>query len=638
MSFLQTVLAHLGKVSADPSLRLDERLLEKVDGQVSEQLSESDRDALIHQLAELVPKLQQDASPATRLIEILIRSSSYTFSRVQDIRPPVDFQAGLLAPSFSINLVTLSLLEKAALKKSDAGIVAGQPDIVSSLVRSWLSTPDTAVAQKAHHVLLGLLTATDEGQTAETRVHQNHYEPFYQSLMWRRIFKDKDIYALLFSLCDLATAGQQGQLNRREKTIAQARLLDWLVRVDCEPVRTSQIPEVEMKHGVKDGGILDFAATDMVDREDVLMHMTLIDFFAELIKPDHSMVQSQHSSSSSQSSQSSQSLDFLINRGLHSRSLSYFLEAGRQSGLDATYLYGRSANYLSVYSSCYPTHFLAASPSIADATVRRVSDVLGAMSPGRWAQGQAPIHDLHVLASLPRLVHLPRAGVASPIFDIPVVPASPDAFKVLATIFNGPRPENRMHSHRTEDELISEARAARAIYFLYLSQRRTFWNSVIKAAETVALKEVALAAIGLIDSIINAHWEPLPRSNSQSTAFFPTESELADKCNSAKLLPPSGILAILAQPALGAVLPYLIRPGQTFSNLVGGGRGDVESAAYVVAAAKYDTIIRLRDKMKEIQQDTGEFGDAIATVNKRLALGVMGGNSEIGGRIQSLEL
>lgn len=557
---------------------------------------------------------------------------------MRDIKPPVDFQAGLLAPSFSINLVTLSLLEKAALKKSDAGIVAGQPDIVSSLVRSWLSTPDTAVAQKAHHVLLGLLTATDEGQAAETMVPQNHCEPFYQSLMWRRIFKDKDIYGLLFSLCDLATAERQGQLNKREKTIAQARLLDWLVRVDCEPVRTSQIPEVETKHGVKDGGILDFAATNMVDREDVLMHMTLIDFFAELIKPDHSMVQSRHSSSCSQSSPSSYSLDFLIRRGLHSRSLSYFLEAGRQSGLDATYLYGRSANYLSVYSSYYPTHFLATSPSVAGATVRRISDVLGAMSPGRWAQGQAPIHDLHVLASLPRSVHLPRAGVASPLFDIPVVPASPDAFKVLATIFNGPRPGNRMHSYRTKDELVSEARAARAIYFLYLSQRHSFWNSVVKAAETVALKEIALAAIGLIDSIINAHWEPLPRGSSQYTAFLPTESELADKCNSAKPLPPNGIMAILAQPALGAVLPYLIRPGQTFSNLVGGGRGDVESAAYVVAAAKYDTIIRLRDKMKEIQQDTGEFGDAIATVNKRLALGVMGGNSDIGGRIQSLEL
>ncbi|KAL8940331.1 MAG: hypothetical protein Q9211_002344 [Gyalolechia sp. 1 TL-2023] len=588
---------------------------------------------LIHQLAHLLPILQQDPTPATNLTQILIRPAIYTFSRVlHTIRPPVDFSAGLSSPSPPVNLLTLCLLEKATLRRSDAGIVAGKPDVVASLIKLWLSTSDTAVSQKAHDVFLGLLTA-DEG--GPTRTASDH-EPDYQSLMWRRVFRDKDVYGSIYQICSLSTAGQEGHLSKRDKTVAQARLLDLLAKIDCESVRTSQIAEIETFYGVKDGGLLEFASVRMVDYEDdVLMHMTLIDFFAEILKPDHSRIQALEISS--QTSHSSFTLEFLVRTGLHSRTLSFYLDSSKHSSLDLSYLYSRSANYLSTYSSYYPAHFLS-SPSVSKGAVRRLSEVLGGMSPGRWAQGLTPKHDLHVLASLPGLALLPDSNSDSPLFMLKAKPANEDALQTLATVFRGlARKGQTTDVLGSPDESVQKS-AARALYYLYLKHYPLLWQDVVKAADTVALKDAALAAIALIQAITNASWGPLPSTGDDSQSGLPTETQLAETCNSSQPLPPTGLLAILAPPALEAVLPYLLRPAQTFSNLVGGGKGDVESAAYRVAAAKYDALLWLKSRLKEFVQETGQLVEVLATVDKRLALGVLGGQSDVGGRIGTLEL
>ena len=68
------------------------------------------------------------------------------------------------------------------------GIVAGKPDVVGALVRLWLCTTDTAVASKAHDVLLGLLMADDIGVEGQGFVESG--------LLWRRVFRDKDIYGM----------------------------------------------------------------------------------------------------------------------------------------------------------------------------------------------------------------------------------------------------------------------------------------------------------------------------------------------------------------------------------------------------------------------------------------------------------
>lgn len=602
-ALLGQVHSHLEEVRNDPSKSLNDKLLEHVDRQVTETIEESWRDILLNQLSNLLPTLQQDPTPVTNLINVLALPATYDFTRVLTIQPPVDFTAGFTSSLPSINLAVLSLLEKATYRKSDIDIVAGKADVVAALVKLWLCTPDTAVAGRAHDVIVGLLLANEGEHTMSDSGIMD------EGLIWRRILRDRDIYGSIFSICSLNTAGQEGPLSKREKTVSQARLLDMLLKIDSSPVRTSQIPEIEQQFGVNNGGLLHFAAIHMVEyQDDVLMHMTLIEFYANYLGTSHTYA-----------------LHFLRSNGLHDRALAYYLEPEKQDSLDLTYLYGASAKYLSTYCSTFPQDLL--SSPLAGHILSRVTQAVENTSSIQWAQGKIPKHDLRVLVSLPRVMLIPRTQGSSPLFLIPVKPANPDAFAALAHILHG--------SHGGKPE---ERAAARALYYLEMENISTFWGRVVAAADTVALKESALSALSLIGAVITAKWSPLPDTEpSGSTPFrLPSEGELASKCNAASL-PKSGIEAIMSQPALGIVVPYLMRPPQSFGNLVSGGRGDVESAVYQIAAAKHDVLTLLHMKLKAWVGTRAEGQEMVTAVERRVMQGAMGGTGEVGGRVGTME-
>ena len=560
----------------------------------------------------------------TDLINRLISPTRYDFSRVLSITPPVDFVAGLAAPSPPVNTTTLKLLQKAQYRIGDIGIVAGKPDVVGALVRLWLCSQDTAVARLAHDVISGLLQA-EVGSQEDAVFTERRW-------MWRRMFKDRDIYGSMFSICSFTTAGQDGQPSKREKTVAQARLLDMILRIDGDAVRQSQVPEIEKQYGVNEGGLLEFAAIHMVDyHNDVLMHLNLLDFYAMYLSGKQKILSQRSEQITNPSTQPSTfPLDFLRQHHVHQRSLAYYLNPDAQDPVDVSFLYGRSANYLSTWASTYPNDFLE--PGVVEATLSRLLNVLQKVSPGQWAQGRAPKDDLHVVASLPRVVLIPRRQSPSPLFLIPSKPANPDAFLTLAYVFDGSQ-ELASETSNTENAV------ARALYYLYMEQHPDFWRQVVTAAETVALKEVALAALSLMTAVITAHWALLPSTTSSPATSFalPTEDALANKCH-APSLPATGIEAIMTEPAIGIVIPYLIKPAQTFSNLVGGGRGDVESAAYKVAVAKHETLIQLHEKLKDWVGNHSEAQQMLATVARRVAQGPMGGTSDVGGRVGTMEL
>ena len=565
-------------------------------------------------------------------MDTLVRSEKFNFNNVLAIEPVIDFAAGLSSSSPFVNSVTLSLLSKATRGRGYSEMVAGIPDVVAALVRLWLGTPDTAIADKAQAVLLGLLHAHDRPLGEGSDLQSG--KAFYEGLMWRRFLRDRDIYGSIFALCSLTTAGTPGQPSKREKTVGQARLLDLILRIDCEGLRTSQFVDIEEQYGVKNGGLLDFAALHMVDyKDDVLMHMTLIDFYTKYLSSTF------HSKAIIDCSpNSSKALDFLLEKGLHSRSISYYLRPDSTS-LDATWLYNSSANYLSTYCSHYPTHLLNSSPSTLDTIHSCLWSVLHGVSSSQWAQNMAPTHDLHVLVSLPRVALLHNIDHSSPLFLIRAWPANTDAFGALATVFHGGT--HQRDGHIALETASKEAAAARALYFCYIENFPSFWTQVIKTAETVALKDTALAAIDLIGAVATAQWASLPINResdpSNSQYSLPSESELSQKCHSNQPLPPSGILAILATPALEAVIPYLLRPAQSFSNLVGG-RGDTESAAYKVAVRKYEVLELLHRELHGVASSTGQMGEIVGAVRKRLAQGPMGGSSDVGGSVGTMEL
>ena len=654
---LDAVNEHLTAVAADPSTPLDSNLLEKFEAQVTGTTPDPNprtyhladassiestskeviRDA-IARISQLLPSLQQDPQPLTTLATKITASPSYTFTDVLNITPAVDFISGLNTEALPFNLVTLALLRKAAASTSDTAIVAGKADIVSSLVRLWLCTRDTEVAEASLDVLWLLLEKDHQQQSG----NENATLQDGQGLMWRRVFADRDIYELFFSLCSLRTAGQPGQLSKRDKTVSQARLLDLVLRIaalDFDTVSRSHFPDIESTYGTKDGGLLDFASCRMVDTEDTLVYMTLMQYYANLLSIPPS-------SSATTATPSSPILDFLISRKVHSTTVSYYTEPSKHSSLEVSFLYPRAADYISKYATHYPRHLLQ-NPSTIEAILDQTSSALD-ISPSQWGQNKAPREDLHVLTSLPRVTLLSSSSrTSSPFLKLPTKPANANALASLATIFHGPESDLSLadpsFSASNDDATTStaEAAAARALYFVYLAHYPNFWSDAVAAAEILSLPENALAAITLMSAVTTSKWAALPTTPASSSARYalPTESQLARLAPSTSGdLPSSGIWALLVPPALNTVLPFLFKPPQGYSNLVGAGRGDPEGNVWKVASARFDVLRKFYARLKVAAEGRDELKEMVASVGKRVAEGAWPAGSDIGGKVDAMEL
>ena len=550
------------------------------------------------------------------LLERLVESPSFGYSQVLSIDPRIDFKLGLGFPSVPVNLACLALLHKATFSPSDAAIAASDPGIILALVESWLSTSETAVASKALRVLSGLLKIDVVHPPHEKGVVTPNAHG--QGLVWRRMLRDRDIYSRIFSLCSMKTLGQEGQPNARHKSIAQARLLEFLsLFAKYRELQTSQIPGVEKEYGVSDGGLLEFATVLMIDYEDdIMLHADLIAFFVRYV--------SQYDDTSSAlglpilvepSPHSSAALDFLISKGLHSRTISYFVDPKKHSH----FIYSQSALYISAYVSRCPNHFLLVDRSLPRAILRCLSDRLRVAS---WAEHTTPRAELRVLSSLPPEALLPQPDEDSPLFLVPTRPANADALHALSIIFsysakNWPKALPLPRAHREQQEPLSSNQiTSEILYTMYLARNLSLWNDVVSAARTVALKEQAIAAVHFIGAIVSADWTP-PEGKPGSV----------------------GIMAILSEPTRDVVLPYLMEPDQVFS-----GVGDSSSAAYAVAMAKHEILMLfykgLQDLLVSHEEDgvSESWKELLGAVRKRIAQGPLRGSTSVGGHVASMEL
>jgi hypothetical protein len=201
----------------------------------------------------------------------------------------------LRSPAPAAAILAIAVIEKAARSPSDTAILSIMKGVVENFLRTWLSTPHVEVGEKATKALGDLLEVDcDRRSSAGIDTKMSGLQlasnmPPGQGLLWRRIFQDREIYDLLFSLCSFHTIGTgEGQLDARQKSLAQARLLRVLPRLavlDFQTITHSQFPEIEERYGVDEQGVLYFAAVDMVNKEeDMLMHITVIDFFAEFLE------------------------------------------------------------------------------------------------------------------------------------------------------------------------------------------------------------------------------------------------------------------------------------------------------------------------------------------------------------------
>jgi hypothetical protein len=203
----------------------------------------------------------------------------------------------LQSPAPSANILAMTVLAKAAESTSDVAILSIMSGVVAALITTWLSSPSVEVGEMATRVLGDLLDMDCDRKSISTATINASLngKPISirpqsgQGLLWRRVFQDKKIYSSIFSLCSLHTTDTTlDQLDERQRSLAQARVLRILPRLaalDFSPISHSTFPEVERSHNVPEGkeSLLYFACVLMVDKTDVLMHITLVDFFREFL-------------------------------------------------------------------------------------------------------------------------------------------------------------------------------------------------------------------------------------------------------------------------------------------------------------------------------------------------------------------
>lgn len=632
-SAFDALKAHLTEVQEDPSTSLDVNLIDRLKLQLVESTDPVVPATLLSQISALLPVLQEDPEPLTTLA---IKATTYfSFTDLRAVDPPINLVAGFKAPSPPINLLALSLLAKAGQASSDAAIVAGDSGLVASLVELWLSTSSTAVAKAALDALWALLEV-DLASPLENGEYEQTSEDGHagQGLMWRRLFTDKDVYGVLFGLCSLQNDAP-GELSKRERTVAQGRLMGFLVkagRLRWDIISKSHVSEIEMKYQSK--SLLHFAACQMVDQSDVLMHMTLLGFFRDLLEIDAPGLAAR-SYVQSTSTFSSPALDFLISENLHSNVLEYYLNESKLDSVDLVYLSGPIMAYMAKYAESYPNHFLQNSPTVLEGIISRISRAV-AIPSIQWAHGEVPTGHLAILASLPRVL-LIEAGKngSNPLLSIPTNPPNEEALNTLGRVFHGPA---RTHvsdsmdldsSGQTPTDWHHEAAAARMLYFQYLNGHSTFWTDVVAAADLLAMKEVALAALNFIRAIVMAKWQPLPPAShvsSTSSRFqLPSEESLGQYSPAMNgLLPLTGPWAVLTPPALTTLLPYLFKPPRSYSEFVSGGAGDTQSIVWKVATAKHDVLELLSDRLQQIGGQMEGLEDILRTLQQRVEEGPWG--------------
>nr|OQO21282.1 hypothetical protein B0A51_13134 [Rachicladosporium sp. CCFEE 5018] len=600
---------HVATLVADPSTtKVDTKLFSDAELILPNHISPQQTLNLVKSLAALLQVIQVDPAPVVNLLIKLLEP--FTLDDILAFEPPIDFVTGLnTAAPVCINRLMLELLGKATSKASDAAVVAGLQGVVGAVVSCWLTTGDVGVAQKAGRLIIDLL-----------RIDVVREGGLGQGLMWKRVFGDVDVYKLLFSLCSLQ---DEHKLGKARISLAQARLMDWVSEIavmDWATVVKSHHVEVERAYGVTEGeGLLAFTVLGMVDAaEDLLMGVSLVDFYSALL-------------GTKSSTSTSPALEWLIAKGVHDRTAELYLQDS--DSIESRFLYGPAANYLAKYAELYPMHYLGS--NMAGKVNAHLLVALD-QSPARWAHAESPKYDLHLLASVPRtslLVHtssLANYGNRSPLSLLPSKATNADVLNTLATIFHGPQkeeltfPPSASSSEKGSRDDI-EASLTRMVYYNYLAENPLFWQNITRHADTIALVDLALAAINVIAAVTTANWSTTS-TLAMPNATFPT--------------PPSGHLAILSPPALEYTLPYLLAPAKSFSHLVGG-RGDSESAAYRIGVAKHGALKALQRRIEEqARAEPGEgYDEILATISRRVATGVTGNREgEVGGRVATMDM
>ncbi|KAI1775828.1 hypothetical protein F4818DRAFT_389385 [Hypoxylon cercidicola] len=276
---------HLDDLLSDPTLSPILKLFDDVELQLTDANIPPLLPRLLPKITEILKQYQQDPAILCSLAIKLLGPVSFT--QVLSLASEEALIQALRSPAPSANILAMTVLEKAARSPSDAAILAMMNQIMTNFLTQWLSAPQVEVGEKGSKVLCELLdvdcdTRPPDGVSVSGMEIAVRKQPG-QGLMWRRIFHDHDIYGLILSLCS-----SHGPLGTQQRSLAQGRLLRVLPRLaalNFRAVAWTDYSDLNRRYADSstNGGLLHFAALHMVDKEDMLMHLNLIDFFEVLL-------------------------------------------------------------------------------------------------------------------------------------------------------------------------------------------------------------------------------------------------------------------------------------------------------------------------------------------------------------------
>jgi len=321
---------------------------------------------------------------------------------------------------------------------------------MKTIVTLALTARDTGVATKAAAVLVALLNidAIEHGGAG---------------VLWRRVFGDETVYCVFY---EMTSWKGQDLGGRREKTEAQSRLLsllESLVVLDFELLCRSRFEGVEAKYYTKNadtdgeyGGLLVYAAAKMVEeREDVMMHMLLLEFYTNLL-----------------SASGKRAWDFLNTLGKvrHAVTLAVKPETYTDDFLEHGLLQSKASAFVARMIEYFPMELNV--PFQNEKLGDELLVVIKKHLETPYAGSHTP--SLLILRSIPAS-WITGKGV------IPLVPLSPPEPEFLRTIAT-------LLPHQP-------------LYREYLAKNSEMWEKLVHYASSPALSEAAVAALDVVDRV-----------------------------------------------------------------------------------------------------------------------------------------
>ncbi|KAL2128997.1 hypothetical protein VTI74DRAFT_8385 [Chaetomium olivicolor] len=314
ISGLDELDKHLDDLIQDPGLTLNPKLFDDVELQ----LTESNIPPLIPRfLPRLTAILKQYTQDPAVIVSLAIKLlGPLSFADVLQLASPDELIQALDSPAPAANLLAMAVIHKAAARPADVDLLSSMTHLVAALVRRWLAAPQVEVGQKGGRVLGDLLDIDCElpPPAPPTRpADAAHHELVLRKApghgtLWQLLFADAAMYSLLLNLISgrhTDTANDPHQLSLAQGRVL--RILPRLASINFRAVSHSTLTHPTPIHltnghgnsnGLPDGnqppptplspprqgeGLLQYAALRMIQKSDVLMHLSLVDFFETLV-------------------------------------------------------------------------------------------------------------------------------------------------------------------------------------------------------------------------------------------------------------------------------------------------------------------------------------------------------------------